>query len=327
MIKTRLTSQFDLEHPIVCAPMALATGGALASAVTNAGGMGVLGGGYAGTLGGEPDLDEEKRKAGNARIGIGFITWALEKAPHWCDWALEQEPSCLFLSFGDPAPFARRALEWNIPVICQTQSLEHVARAVDSGAHVIVAQGTEAGGHGASRSTMPFVPEVADYLAKHAPDVLLLAAGGIADGRGLAASLMLGADGVLIGSRFWASAEALSPGEAIRRAIASSGDQTVRTTAVDALRGVPWPEPYSFRMLQNAFTDQWAHREDEAKTQIGAFKDTYDKAREEGDFDTVVSVVGEVTGLIEDRPPAADIVRRIAEEAEALLKNAPSLLA
>src|SRR5258705_387317 len=80
-----------------------------------------------------------------------------------------------------------------------------------AGAAVIVAQGTEAGGHGAARSTFPFVPEVADYLARRAPDTLLLAAGGIADGRGLAAALMLGADGVVVGTRFWSAAEALTP--------------------------------------------------------------------------------------------------------------------
>lgn len=327
MITTRLTRMFDLDHPIVCAPMALVTGGALAAAVSHAGGLGVLGGGYAGTLGGEPDLKEEKRKAGNAEIGIGFITWALEGAPHWCDWALEQNPRCLFLSFGDPLPFARKAVENNTPVICQTQSLDHVARAVDAGASVIVAQGTEAGGHGADRSTMPFVPEVADYLTNHAPETLLLAAGGIADGRGLAAALMLGADGVLIGSRFWASAEALAPDGAVRRAIASSGDQTVRTKAIDSLRGVPWPESYSFRMLKNGLTDQWADRETDARAAIGSLAENYNRAREAGDFDIVASVVGEVTGLVTDRPPAAELVARIAREAEQCLGRAKGYLA
>ena len=115
-----------------------------------------------------------------------------------------------------------------------------------------------------TRSTLPFVPEVADYLAKRSPTTLLLAAGGIADGRGLAAALMLGADGVVVGSRFWSSAEALTPAAATDRAARATGDDTVRTRSIDALRGVPWPGEFSFRVLKNALTDEWAHREAEA---------------------------------------------------------------
>jgi nitronate monooxygenase len=326
MIKTRLTDQFDLDYPVVCAPMALVTGGKLAGAVSQAGGLGILGGGYAGMLGGEPDLDDEYRAAGNQPIGIGFITWAAEQNPSVIDWAVALKPRCLFLSFGDPAPFARKARDAGIPVFCQVQTLEHARAALDAGASVIVAQGSEAGGHGARRSSMPFVPEVADLLARQASDVLLLAAGGIADGRGLAASLMLGADGVLVGSRFWASKEALTPQSAIDRAIASDGDGTVRTIVADQLRGVAWPEDYSFRMLKNRMTDDWANRETEARNNFGAMKDTYDEARRTGDLDIVATVVGEAAGLIHDRPAASEIMESMANEAEALLAKGNKLV-
>ncbi len=326
MIKTRLTDQFDLEYPIVCAPMALVTGGKLAGAVSQAGGLGILGGGYAGRLGGEPDLDDEYRAAGNQPIGIGFITWAAAQNPAVIEWAVALKPRCLFLSFGDPAPFARKARDADIPVFCQVQTLEHARAAIDSGAAVIVAQGSEAGGHGAKRSTLPFVPEIADFLARQAPDILLLAAGGIADGRGLAASLMLGADGVLVGSRFWASKEALTPQPAIDRAIASDGDGTVRTTVADQLRGVAWPNEYSFRMLRNRMTDDWADREAEARENFGAMKDAYDEARRTGNLDIAASVVGEATGLIHDRPGAAEIMDGMAREAEGLLAKGNTLV-
>ena len=259
MIKTRLTERFDIEHPIVCAPMALVCGGSLAAAVSRAGGLGVMGGGYAGTVGDGPGLEEQYRMAGNTPIGIGFITWAAESNPDAVDWAIAKRPKCLFLSFGSPKNLASKAVEAGVPVFCQTQTMAHVREALDAGASVIVAQGAEAGGHGGRRSTLPFVPEVADLLAKSYPDVLLLAAGGIADGRGLAASLTLGADGVLVGSRFWAAEEALTPrrpppGRSHRMAIRPCAPP--RSTACAACRG----RRNSASVMRNRLMDEWAIR-------------------------------------------------------------------
>jgi NAD(P)H-dependent flavin oxidoreductase YrpB (nitropropane dioxygenase family) len=117
--------------------------------------------------------------------------------------------AAVMLSFGDPHPFAPAIKAAGRLLICQVQDMRHARAALDEGADIVVAQGTEAGGHGARRATMTLVPEVADLLAQRSPETLLVAAGGIADGRGLAAALMLGADGVLVGSRLWASPEAL----------------------------------------------------------------------------------------------------------------------
>lgn len=210
-MQTRLTDTFGIRHPVLCAPMALITGGRLAASVSEAGGLGILGGGYAGVLGGEPDLKQELAHVKGHKFGIGFITWALARAPHVLDEALEHSPAAVYLSFGEPQPFAERIRRSGAKLICQVQSLRHVDQAIDAGAEAIVAQGAEAGGHGGLRSTLPFVPEVADHLARRMPNTLLLAAGGIADGRGLAAALMLGADGVVCGTRFLASEEAFTP--------------------------------------------------------------------------------------------------------------------
>lgn len=326
MIKTRLTERFEMEHPIVCAPMALVCGGALAAAVSRAGGLGVMGGGYAGTMGDGAGLEEQYRMAGNTPVGIGFITWAVEARPEAVDWAIAKRPKCLFLSFGSPATFAKKAVDANIPVFCQAQTMGHVREALDAGASVIVAQGAEAGGHGGRRSTLPFVPEVADLLANRYPEVLLLAAGGIADGRGLAASLTLGADGVLVGSRFWAAEEALTPPAAAARAIAADGDQTVRTTALDSLRGVPWPAEFSFRVLRNRLMDEWSDREKEAAADFGAMKQSYNDARMRGDLDVAATIVGEAVGLIHARLPAAEIVSGMVAEAEAALARSARLV-
>lgn len=325
IINTRLTERFGIQHPIVCAPMALVTGGALAAAVSHAGGLGIVGGGYAGIVGGEPDLDAELAIAKSGKFGVGFITWALARAPHMLTKALRYSPSCVFLSFGDPTPFAAQIRDAGAALIFQVQLLSQIDMALEAGAEVIVVQGAEAGGHGATRATLPFVPEAADYLKQRSPETLLLAAGGIADGRGLAAALMLGADGVLVGTRFWAAAEALTPKSHTDMAIAVTGDTTTRTKTLDALRGVPWPKEYSFRVLGNKLTDEWVNREDEAFRAFGTLSAKYAEAREQNDLDTVAVVCGEAVGLLRDRPPAATIVNSMVTEAGALLRNGGTL--
>jgi len=197
--------------------------------------------------------------------------------------------------------------------------------AVKAGAAAVVVQGAEAGGHGAVRSTFPFVPEAADYLKQRSPDTLLLAAGGIADGRGLAAALMLGADGVVVGTRFWASAEALTPKLHTDRAIGETGDATVRTKTLDALRGVPWPQDYSFRFLKNEFSNEWVDREGDALRAFGKFSARYAQAREQDDLRTVAVVCGEAVGLVRDRPAAASIVKSMHDEAADLLRHGGNL--
>ena len=305
--------------------MALICGGCLVAAVSDAGGLGILGGGYAGALGGEPDLEKELALVQGRKFGVGFISWALDRAPKVLDQTLKHSPFCVFLSFGNPKPHAKKIHAARAKLICQVQTLGHVEQALDAGPDAIVAQGTEAGGHGASRSTLPLVPEVADYLAKHSPKTLLLAAGGIADGRGLAAALMLGADGVLVGTRFWAAAEALTPQAMIDRAVRATGDDTVRSKAIDALRGVPWPQEFSFRVLKNKFTDKWAHRESEAAAGRGSLAEAYAEARKQQDLDMYLTVVGEAAGLLRDRPSAASIVESMVTQAESLLKHGASL--
>jgi len=319
---TRFTQAFGIRHPIVCAPMGLITGGRLAAAVSAAGGLGIVGGGYAGVVGAEPDLHQELSLVRGQIFGIGFITWALARNPQLLEDVLSHHPACVFLSFGDPAPFASSILGSGARLICQVQCMRHVKQALDAGASIIVAQGTEAGGHGAKRSTLPFVPEVADYLARHSPDTLLLAAGGIADGRGLAAALMLGADGAVVGTRFWASQEALTPQPAVDRAIAGTGDDTVRTTALDALRGVDWPDEFSFRVLRNRLTDEWSSREAQARDAYASLREAYAEARARNDFDMVAAVAGEVIGLIHDRPSAASIVETMVTQARQALGRA-----
>ncbi|HLQ93928.1 MAG TPA: nitronate monooxygenase, partial [Xanthobacteraceae bacterium] len=271
-------------------------------------------------------FEAESAKVTRADVGAGFITWTIPKDPGLLDIALERHPGAMMLSFSDPAPYAARIRQARVPLICQVHCLDHVYRAVDVGADVIVAQGTEAGGHGwALRSTMPFVPSVVDALAARAPDVLVLAAGGIADGRGLAAALMLGADGVLMGTRFWATQEALIPDAAKAKVVAATGDETIRTSVYDVVRGRIWPPGYTGRLMRNDFIEKWQGREKELAQVHGEELRKVEEAQTFDDFETANVTVGETIGLVHDIPKAGDLVNRIvAEASDRLMKFAPA---
>lgn len=316
-LSTRLTTAFGIRHPIVSAPMAFAAGGALAAAVSQAGGLGLIGGGY-----GDPAwLEEQFAAAGDRRIGCGFITWSLRKSPSLLTDVLKHRPMAVMLSFGDPRPFVDEIRAAGARLICQCQDMGHVADALDVGADVVVAQGAEAGGHGALRGTLSFVPEAADFIAQHRPDTLLLAAGGIADGRGLAAALMLGADGVLVGTRLWASNEALVPETHHEAILESDGDGTLRTTVPDIARQLPWPRPFTARIARNAFTERWHGRERELEANAATEAPRYRQAFASGDADNAAVWFGEAAGVIGAIEPAAAIIERMADDAAARLKD------
>lgn len=322
-LATRLTERLGIAHPILSAPMALAGGGALAAAVTRAGGLGLIGGGYGDTTW----IEQQFTAAGNTQVGCGFITWSMARKPELLTQALSHKPAALMLSFGDPRPFAAEIAAAGVPLICQCQSLAHVRQALEAGATIVVAQGSEAGGHGASRATLPFVPEAADLIARESPDTLLLAAGGIADGRGLAAALMLGADGVLAGTRFWASREAMVHERHHAAAVAATGDQTVRSSLPDIARQLDWPKPFDIRVSDNTFIAKWAGRDAELKGAIAVEGQAYREAFMAGDPDKAAVIFGEAAGLISDIPSAGEIVERMVAEAAALLGSAKRFLA
>jgi len=322
-LHTRLTQRLGIEHPVLCAPMGFVTGGKLAAAVTAAGGLGLIGGGY----GDAQWLEREFAAAGNGRVGCGFITWSLAKQPQLLQQTLGHAPAAVMLSFGAPEPFAAAVKAAGVCLICQVQTLAHTRAAVASGADIIVAQGSEAGGHGQSRTTFTLVPEIADYLAKAAPETVLVAAGGVADGRGLAAALVLGAEGVLVGSRFMMSEEALVPAGLHEAVVRARGDATIRTTVLDVVRKLEWPPEHTGRALRNRFVDTWHGRERELgapDTVVREF-DRYTRARETGDMDNTGIFVGEAAGLLNDVRPAGDIVHDMVAQAERILTNRRAL--
>ena len=312
-IHNRLTGTLGIKHPILLAPMDVVSGGRLAAAVSNAGGLGLLGGGY----GDEDWIERERARAGNARIGCGFITWSLAKHPELLDGVLAHRPAAVMLSFGDPRPFAPTIRAAGVRLICQVQTMAQAREALQTEADVIVAQGTEAGGHGQTEPLITLLPRVVDLC----PGTPVVAAGGIADGRGMAAAMMLGAEGVLMGTRFYASEEAEGHPDAKQRIVTAEGGDTVRSIVFDLSRRNRWPAPYTGRVLRNRHAERWLGREAELEARAEEVAHDYAEARESGDFDVAAVIVGEACALIHDILPASEILERVVAEAERLLRS------
>ncbi|MBN3454431.1 nitronate monooxygenase [Mycobacterium sp. DSM 3803] len=315
-LKNRFTEKFGICHPIVLAPMDYVADWRLACAVSQAGGLGLLGGGY----GDEVWLKEQFGQVTDTRVGIGFITWSMARQPGLLDLAIQQQPAAIFLSFSDPAPHAPAILSADIPLMCQVHDVEQARHAIAVGADVVVAQGGEAGGHGtAARSTFTLVPEIADLIARESPDVMLLAAGGVGDGRGLAGALALGADGAVVGTRFWAAAEAAIPRAAQARGTQMTGDETVRQNAFDIVRGKPWPAPYTGRVLRNDFVRRWHGDESGLRTELEQRREEFQAAVEARNYDIANVIVGEVIGQVTAVRTAESIVEEMVTTAADIL--------
>jgi nitronate monooxygenase len=299
---------FGIRHPIVLAPMGGVAGGRLAAAVTAAGGLGMIGPGYNDSGWIERELDA----ADGARVGVGFITWDLARAPERLATALARRPAAVMLSFGDARPFLDPIRASGARLMLQVQTLGAAVAAAALEPDVIVAQGNEAGGHGGGRGLLPLLPAVVDRVAP----IPVLAAGGIADGRGIVACRALGAAGVLIGTRFYTAVESLAAPAAKARAVRASGDATLRTRVFDIVRRLPWPPDCTARALRNDFTDRWHGREEALVVAVDTEQPRYAAAVEAGEFDTAAVWGGEGLDLVDDVAPAAAILERLVREAE-----------
>jgi nitronate monooxygenase len=317
VISTAITSLFDIAHPILSAPMGDTAGGKLAAAVSRAGALGMVGGGYAYTAW----LERELADVDDERVGIGFITFALDERPEALRVALDAHPVAIQLSFGDPRPHADAIHANGTPLICGTQTIDDVERALEAGADVILAHGRDAGGHGRPvRGTMALIPSVVD----RAGDVPVVAAGGIVDGRGLAAALMLGAAGVSMGTRFFASAEAIANQAERDGLVASVGDDTTRTSVFDVIRGPAWPDGHDGRVVRNRLVNMYVlgGRDPAARERMAEEF----RASASDDYSMRPLWAGEGLDLIRDIPSAGSIVEQIAADAAMRIRSAQGLL-
>ena len=243
MLSTDWSAGIGLRVPIVNAPMGGAAGGRLAAAVTRAGGLGMIGMGSAAT---SSDLRAELSLLGDVRpCGIGLVHWVAVDRPDLLDVALAARPALLSVSFGDDFSWVRRAHDVGVPVTTQVPDVQAARRAADAGVDVLVARGLEGGGHGDPRiGTLPLLAEVLDAV-----DVPVLAAGGIATPRALAAVLAAGAAGAWVGTAFAACAEALTPLDVRSQLAAAGSGDTVTTRQFDLAAGYRWPATLPERVL------------------------------------------------------------------------------
>ncbi len=300
---TALTETLGIRHPLLLAPMAFVAGGRLAAAVSDAGGLGFIGGGY----GDAEWLEQEFQEAGATRVGVGFITWTLARQPTLLDEILKHKPAAIWLSFGDPEPYVQSIRSAGALLVCQVQTVADALRAKTVGANVIVAQGTEAGGHGADRALFTLLPAVVDAVAP----VPVAAAGGIAEARGVQAAFALGASGVAVGTRFFATQEALGHPNVKQVLVEKTGADTVRSRVFDHIRGYDWPQLYTGRTLHNDFLKRWQGRESELTANLVKEQQCYQAAAMVGDTNTMAIFAGEGLDFIHDLPSAAEVVARL----------------
>ncbi len=330
MLKTRLCRDLGTVHPILCAPLGVwCAGPELAAAGSNAGGLGFLG------LGGFPaaairELVRDTHKRTSQPFGVGLLLPSLRGGEVAA--CIEEQVSALLLFWGDVAPHVGEAKRAGIRVFAQVGSVAEAKAAVAAGVDVIVAQGFEAGGH--VRGTISLATLVPTVVQAVAP-MPVVAAGGIATGAGLVAALGLGAEAVMMGTRFVASDESRASHEYKQRIVRAGTEDTVYTELFD----IGWPAA-PHRVLRNKAVDEWeaagrpppGQRPGEGtsvgRIQIG--KRTIDVPRYsvmgppsgyDGDHEYTVLYAGESCSLVNDIKPAGDIVRDVVAEAEGVLRK------
>ncbi|MEB3030977.1 NAD(P)H-dependent flavin oxidoreductase [[Mycobacterium] nativiensis] len=246
-----------LRLPVLNAPMGGVAGGRLAAAVTAAGGLGMIGMGSTATA---AVLATELDHLGQPpRFGIGLVDWVIRNQPDLLDAALAARPTLLSVSFGTDLSWVDRAHAAGIPTVTQVYDVESARRAQGAGVDVLVARGAEGGGHGDMRlATLPLLDAVLDTAT-----VPVLAAGGIASPRSLAAVLAAGAAGAWLGTCLSACPEALTGDGARRALIAAAGTDTVTTRVFDVGQRLDWPARFPSRVLGNEFVTRWRGREDD----------------------------------------------------------------
>lgn len=323
MIHTPVCDLLGIRHPIVLGGMAGSTSVPLVAAVSNAGGLGTLG--VARTPAEQIPKDIATLRGATQRsFGVNFLLFmACESA---VDAALSARPPVFSAAWAradqDLGALFGRAHDVGSQVMYMAGTVPEALRAKAAGADVIVAQGTEGGGHVGWMASMAVVPMIVDAVGS----TPVIAAGGIADGRGLAAALALGAQGALLGTRFLATKESPLHPHFKQAVLDSDGHDTVLTEVPDVARASVWPGAMA-RSRRNAFIERWAGREWELRARQPEAAAALQRAMETGDAENAALLIGQDSGLIHDIPPASEIVERIVAEAEALLKERlPKLL-
>jgi enoyl-[acyl-carrier protein] reductase II len=317
MLKTPLCDLFGIEVPIILAPMGTCTSAELAAAVSNNGGLGGIGSLFRTTASVKRDIDVLK-KLTNKPFAINHIPQTLD--PEVFRHALAARPAVISFALDDPGDLVRQAHDAGSRVMLQVTTVAQATQAAERGVDVIIAQGGEAGGYCGEVSTMTLVPQVVDAVSP----IPVVAAGGIFDGRGIAAALMLGAAGVNLGTRFIATQEAPVP-EEWKQAIAQSRSEDA--IKVDVLNDIsPLPGTAGFgtvlRSLHTPFLDEWSAKREEARRNRERLRQQIVSTTQAGQPHATLLTAGQSAGGIKDIPSVAELMRRLVAETEAALSRA-----
>ena len=322
MIKTRLTDLVGMRHPIVLGGMSRATAADLVGAVSEAGGLGTLG------ISSMTPEDirascERIRALTSAPFGLNALLFLV--SAEQIDAIFACRPRVIATAWRRPE-YDLRALTERIHAsgilhMHQADTLDEAKRAADAGVDAVVAQGSEGGGHVGVMATLP----LARMVIRALPNVPVLVAGGIADAAGIAAALVLGGDGALLGTRFLATKEAPFPDGYKRAIVESDGHDTLLSEIPDIAAGQVWPGAYA-RVLRNDFIEEWLGREGELRRHLSEVRRSLQDARAAGDARRGSLLMGQDAGLIDSIEPAGALVERLAAEAETILRKRAAAL-
>jgi nitronate monooxygenase len=316
MITTPLCSLLGIQYPILNASMSDTATGRLAAAVSAAGGFGMIGGTNAVGPSWLREQIDIARSLTDRPFGVGFIS-CFPDVDELVEVAIDQRVSAINHSFADPAPFVEPAHRAGIKVFAMVQSVAMAVDAAAAGVDAIIAQGGEAGGHGGNLGTFALLPAVVDAVG----DVPVIAAGGVGDGRGVAAALMLGAQGVWMGTRFVASDECGGGSYKQDAVVDASTDDTVTTTIYDTIWGEYFPDYITHRVLHNAYVDRWQGHDAEIEARRAAFQEDLHEADRREDRAVAGVSAGLAAGLVKSKQPAGEIARQLMQDAELVLRE------
>ena len=322
MLKTPLCDLLNIEVPIILAPMGTCTSGEFAAEVSNNGGLGGVGSLFRTATAIKRDIDVVRRLTSRP-FAINHIPQNLVAEAF--DYAIEARPAVMSFALADPGELARRARDVGSRIMIQVTTVAQAIQAADRGADIIIAQGGEAGGYTGDVSTMALVPQVVDAVAP----IPVVAAGGIFDGRGIAAALMLGAAGVNLGTRFIASRESPAPEEWKRAIIAAKSEDIMKAEVLNDI--VPLPGTAGFgtvlRSIHTEFLDRWSANREEARRERKRLMAEIISTTQAGRPHATLLTAGQTAGGITDIPAVAELMRRLVAEANAALLRASGLVA
>jgi nitronate monooxygenase/enoyl-[acyl-carrier protein] reductase II len=314
MLKTPLCDVLGIDVPIILAPMGSCTSAELAAAVSNHGGLGGIGTLFRTTAAIKRDLDVVKTLT-NRHFAVNHIPQMLDAEAF--RHTLQAQPAVISFALGDPGELIQQAHDVGARVMLQVTTVTQAKQAAERGVDVIIAQGSEAGGYCGDVSTLTLVPQVVDAVSP----IPVVAAGGIFDGRGIAAALMLGAAGVNIGTRFIASQESPASSTWKQAIVGAQSEDSFKAEVLNDITPLPGTAGFGtvLRSLHTPFLDEWSAKREEARRESENLKRQVLITHQAGRQHDTLLTAGQTAGGISEVLPVAEIMRRLIAETEAAL--------